>query len=121
MLKCSFGMAPSPFVATPKPGTPMVLGALPAATIDQISPVNVPPFGMCQSPQNPAVAAATAAALGTPTPAPCVPLLVAPWTPPSVTTKSMMLPLATEASKCMCGFGGVIEVAVPVAGPAQAT
>lgn len=121
MLQCSMGLAPSVFVADPLPGAPMVLGALAAGTIAQILPTNVPPFGMCQSMTNPAVASATAAAQGVLTPMPCTPLIAAPWMPPSTTTTSNMLPLATVASKCMCSLGGVVSVAAPIPGPAETT
>lgn len=121
MIQCSFGAAPSAFVADPLPGVPMIFGALPAGTVMSIKPTNIPPFGMCQSLANPAVAGATAAAMGALTPMPCTPLVVVPWLPPAVSTFSNMLPVATVNSRCMCAFGGVISAAVPVPGPAQAT
>ncbi|MBL8744137.1 MAG: DUF4280 domain-containing protein [Myxococcales bacterium] len=121
MLTCSMGLAPSVFVATPKPGMLMVLGTMHGATIDQITPANVPPFVMCRSQANPAVAAATAAAMGTPTPAPCIPNIVSPWAPPAATPTQSSLPTATVNSRCNCAFGGSISVANPVLGPAQTT
>ncbi len=122
VLKCSFGMAPSAFVSTPKPGAPMILGALPGATIEEIVPMmNIMPFGMCQSMANPQVAAATSAAMGVLTPMPCVPVTSSPWAPPAVTPMNNFLPMATVQSKCVCAWGGMIEVITPIAGPAQAT
>ena len=110
LLHCSMGVAPAVFNATPLPGLPLVNGSLPAATVDQIVPgMNIPPFGMCQSMANPAVAAATAAAMGVMTPAPCVPTVAAPWAPPAVSWVASGLPLATVESKCACAFGGLIE------------
>ena len=63
---CTGGVAPSALNVLPI-GRPMCTG--PAANIADVAPmVNVPPFGMCNMPSNPAVAAATAAALGVSTP-----------------------------------------------------
>ncbi|HEX8441585.1 DUF4280 domain-containing protein, partial [Archangium sp.] len=63
MMKCGFGAAPASLVVLPVNRT--MAGGPPAATILDNKPlVNVPPFGMCSSLANPAVAAATAAALG---------------------------------------------------------
>ncbi|NUP12252.1 MAG: DUF4280 domain-containing protein [Polyangiaceae bacterium] len=120
-LSCTMGLAPSVFVSTPKPGSLLVLGAAPAATIDQITPTNIPPFGMCKSQANPTVAAATAAAQGVLTPMPCTPTVVAPWAPPAVTPLTTMLPTATANSRCTCAFGGSISVTAPLPGPTQST
>jgi hypothetical protein len=120
ILQCSMGVAPSVFVALPLPGTPMILGGMPAATILQTTPVvNILPFGLCRSPANPAVASATAAAMGALTPMPCTPLIPTTWAPPSLTTFHGMLPVASSISTCACMFGGVISVSVPVPGPVQ--
>lgn len=121
MLACTFGVAPSVFVAEPLPGAPMILGAMPAATILQMLPDNIPPFGMCQSMANPEVASATAAAQGVLTPMPCTPLVAAPWAPPATSLFSNMQPVATVASICECSFGGVISVTTPIPGPAETT
>ncbi len=120
-LTCTMGLAPSTFVATPKPGLPMLLGGLPLATVDQITASNIPPFGMCRSQANPAVAAATAAAQGVLTPAPCVPTPVAPWGPPALTSSAGQLPIATVSCRTSCAFGGSIAPSAPVPGPLDAT
>lgn len=111
-LQCSFGAAPSTLLVTPEKG---VAGTnLPIANIaDQIPIKNIPPFGMCSSLANPTVAAATAAALGVLTPMPCVPVIPAPWAPGAPMVKVKMLPALNAVSKCMCTWGGVIQVVVP--------
>ncbi len=119
MLQCTMGAAPAVFNA--KPGAPLVNGALPVATIDQILPANIPPFGMCQSMGNPAVVSATAAAQGVLTPQPCVPNVVAPWTPPSICVSNSMIQLATVSSQCVCAFGGAISAKPVGPDPANVT
>ena len=90
ILLCSFGVAPSTFVVLPINRT--LTSNQPAANImDHISMVNVMPFGVCTSIANPAVASATAAALGVLTPMPCIPNTPAPWVPGSPT-----VPLASS-------------------------
>jgi hypothetical protein len=111
MLQCSFGVAPSSLMVLP---TNRVLGDTPAANImDNIPMVNVLPFGMCSSPSNPTVAAATAAALGVLTPMPCVPVTVAPWVPGVPTVLIGNMPAVDNNCKLMCSWGGVIQVVSP--------
>lgn len=113
MLTCTFGATPSTFNALPLPGAPKP--GVPAATIVQTAPMaNIVPFGMCSSPSNPQVAAATSAAGGTLTPQPCVPVTAGPWVPGSPTMKHAGVPLATTNDKCPCAWGGMISVSVPV-------
>lgn len=108
LLKCSFGLAPSSLMVLPKN---RVLTQTPDANImDNIPMVNILPFGMCQSLANPAVAAATTAALGVLTPMPCIPATAAPWAPGSATVTIASMPALNNSSKLMCSFGGVIEV-----------
>ncbi|TWI66676.1 uncharacterized protein DUF4280 [Desulfobotulus alkaliphilus] len=108
VMTCSFGVAPSSLIVLP---VNMVFATTPAATImDFIPIVNIPPFGMCTTPSNPAVAAATAAALGVLTPMPCVPVTVAPWVPGKPTVLIKSFPALTDASKLMCIWGGVISI-----------
>ena len=113
MMACTFGAAPSTLVVIPK-GPPVTAGGAPAATIMDFAPIaNIPPFGVCMSPSNPTVAAATAAALGVLTPMPCVPVTTAPWTPGSPTTMINNFPALTMPCQCMCTWGGVISVTSP--------
>ena len=111
VLQCSFGVAPSTLVVPP---TNKTLTTTPVATIADSQPVvNVPPFGMCQSIANPAVAAATAAALGTLTPMPCLPVPAGPWAPGSPTVLIGGTPALNNSSKLICAWGGVISITSP--------
>lgn len=107
-LQCSFGMAPGTLVVLP---TNKVNATMPAATIMDNKPfVNITPFGMCTSMANPAVASATAAALGVLTPMPCTPVTAAPWAPGSPTVLIANMPALNNNSKLMCSYGGVIQI-----------
>ncbi len=108
-LQCSFGVAPSALIVPPASG--VSASKMPAATIMEFTPmVNIAPFGMCSSPSNPTVAAATAAALGVLTPMPCVPAPAGPWKPGSTTVKIGKKPALTDSSICNCSYGGVIKI-----------
>jgi len=111
-LKCSMGAAPSTFMVTPEK---MVdTSSNPAANImDNIPMKNIMPFGMCKSPANPAVAAATAAAMGVLQQMPCVPVIPAPWVPGAPTVLLKNFPALNDTSKLMCAWAGVIEVTNP--------
>lgn len=114
VLTCTMGDIPSVFIALDLPGKPVVDGGFAAATIAEIIPeANIPSFGMCNSPTNPEVIAATAAALGVFTPMPCIPIVPDPWDPPSAVAHYTELPLATVTSKCMCIWEGEISVDTP--------
>lgn len=111
MIRCTFGVAPASLVVLP---VNRVLTGTPAANIMDNKPmVNILPFGMCQSPSNPMVAAATAAALGVLTPMPCVPATTAPWITGAPTVLTANMPTLNNSSKLMCMWGGVIGVDVP--------
>ena len=110
-LQCSFGAAPGTLIVLPVNRT---MAVSPAANIMDNKPmVNILPFGMCNSMANPMVASATAAALGALTPMPCVPVTAAPWAPGSPTVLIGNMPALNNTSKCMCNWGGVIQVASP--------
>lgn len=111
-LMCSFGVAPSVLAVLPINRT--LTSNMPAANImDHIPMVNIMPFGMCVTPSNPAVAAATAAAMGVLTPVPCVPVTPAPWVVGSPTVLLGNMPCLNNTSTLMCTWGGVITVTVP--------
>lgn len=111
-LKCSFGAAPA--ALNVMPGHMGETGGPAAANIMDFVPMtNIPAFGMCRTPSNPAVAAATAAASGVLTPVPCVPVVMAPWAPGASMVLIGNMPALNDASKCICSWGGVIEVADP--------
>ena len=111
MLTCSFGMAPSVLNVLP---VARVVSNTPLATImDNVPLVNVMPFGLCRSPANPAVAAATAAAMGVLTPMPCIPVIPGPWIPGSPTVLIGGKPALNNTCKLMCAYGGVIQITNP--------
>ena len=110
-LQCSFGVAPSTLVVLP---TNKVMATTPAATImDSVPMLNIMPFGMCNSPANPEVIAATAAALGVLTPMPCVPMTSSPWVPGVPTVLIGNMPALNNSCKAMCNWGGVIQILSP--------
>jgi uncharacterized Zn-binding protein involved in type VI secretion len=112
MLLCSFGTAPSTLSTTPQ--STVLIEGRPAAVVTNIVPgMNIPPFAMCTSLSNPTVAAATAAALGTLTPMPCVPVPVGPWQPGSPMTKISGQPALSAGSTCQCMWGGAISMTMP--------
>lgn len=107
-MSCSFGTAPSVFVALPASLTTAM--KLMAGTVNDIAPiVNIPPFLLCQSLMNPTVAAATAAALGVLTPMPCLPVIAGPWSPGSSAAKLAKQKALTKGSTCKCAYGGSIS------------
>ena len=110
-LMCSFGVAPSSLVVLP---VKRVITKTPSANSSDFLPVmNIPPFGACTSMANPTVVAATAAALGVPTPMPCVPVTTAPWLPGSTKVMNGGMPAVDSSCKLMCAWGGIIQVLNP--------
>ncbi len=111
-LMCSMGVAPSSLVVLPTNKT--LSSNQPAATImDHIPMTNIMPFGMCMSPANPQVAAATTAASGVLTPQPCIPATVAPWIAGTPTVLLGNMPCLDNTHTCMCMWGGTVTVSVP--------
>lgn len=110
MLQCNQGMAPSTLTVV---GLRPMNGNMPLANIMDFAPMlNIAPFGMCRSMANPTVASATAAAMGTLTPMPCIPVISAPWSPGGQ-SKVANFPALMNNCKCMCAYGGQISVVNP--------
>ena len=108
-LQCSFGAAPSTLIVNSQ--TTVMVASKPAATIMDCKPMgNIPPFGMCSCPANPATVKPPPVMFA---PAPCVPVITAPWTPGSPTVLLGGSPALNNSSKLMCAWGGVISVLNP--------
>ncbi len=112
-LACSFGSAPSTLTPTPQSAPAQVENVQAANIMDYAPNTNVPSFGMCSSPSNPTVAAATAAAGGVLTPQACVPVIPAPWTPGDPTVLVYNNPALTPSCQCQCTWGGAITITSP--------
>jgi len=107
-MQCSFGMAPSAIIVLPvnRVNTNMV----PDANImDHVPITNIQQFRICITPSNPAVASATAAALGVLTPMPCVPVTPAPWVAGAPNVMLGNQPTLDNISTLLCNWGGVIK------------
>ena len=111
MCKCVFGAAPMPLSVSSQQ-TVQAMNLNVATIMDN----KFPPFGMCSSPNNPAVIAATAAKLGVFSPAPCAPAIIAPWIKGEPTILVCGKPLLTNTTKLMCMWAGMISVSMT---PAQ--
>jgi hypothetical protein len=112
MMTCCFGMMPSTLVVPPT--NRVFTNQVPDANImDNIPMVNIMPFGMCTTPSNPAVAAATSAAMGVLTPVPCMPVTTLPWTPGALTVLLGNFPTLDNTSTLTCMWGGVIQFTTP--------
>ena len=108
-LQCSFGAAPSTLIVNSQ--TTVLVASKPAATIMDCKPMgNIPPFGMCSCPANPATVKPPPVMFA---PAPCVPVITAPWTRGSPTVLPGGSPALNNSSKLMCAWGGVISVLNP--------
>ncbi|GAA1214668.1 DUF4280 domain-containing protein [Kitasatospora nipponensis] len=119
-VTCSFGQGgPVPLTVLREDATAQ--GGPIATVADAVPLVNIPSFGVCVSPENPAVNA-TLESLGVLTPQPCVPVVSGPWEPGSPTVLVAGVPALTDASMCGCVWEGEItivtagQVATEVAG-----
>lgn len=108
-LICPFGSAPCVLQAGSQ--SKVFVGGKPAATMMD---VNLGPFGMCMSMANPAVASATAAALGVLTPQPCTFVPMGPWRSGKPTVILEGKAVLTNDSSITCGMGmGNISIVSP--------
>ena len=108
---CTMGTSPGQINATNQ--MTIRVGGKPAASIADSAPLsNVGSCGMCTSLANPAVAAATAAALGVLTPQPCVPAPAGAWVCPGKVRVGGK-PILTTDGKLNCAYGGTISIMNP--------
>ncbi len=107
-LSCSMGTTPGSLsVVRPKVSA---CGKPAANTRDHAGGANVASFGMCNASANPAVAAATAAALGVHTPAACTPATSSPWSPGASKVTLDGAPALHDGCRLQCQWTGVISV-----------
>ena len=111
MLQCSMGATIS-FMVTP--ANRVMTSNMPAAAImDNVMGMNLVPAGVCISMANPAVAAATAAALGVLVPQPCTPMPAGPWIPGCMRVMFNNKPALNATCTLMCAYAGVITITNP--------
>jgi Domain of unknown function (DUF4280) len=113
-LQCTMGTTPATFTASATQES----ATSPVGVITDVGPSSIASFGLCQSPANPQVASATAAANGVLTPQPCMPVL-SPWTPGSSRVTIQGTPGLDDSSQCMCSWAGTVSVTA--AGQTSAT
>ena len=106
LMTCTFGSAPGTLNVTSQ--TDVSTAGEPLATIFD-TPLVPTTFGMCSSLANPAVAAATAAALGVLTPQPCIPVVPAPWAPGAPDVLLGGVPALLADDTCQCQWNGEIS------------
>jgi hypothetical protein len=114
LLKCAGAVPPGAAPLVVLPIHRMLTSNQPAANInDHVPLANIPTFGACMLPSNPAVAAATTAALGVLTPVPCVPVTPSPWVTGAPTVILDNAPALDNVSTLTCTMGGVITIVNP--------
>ena len=112
-IACSFGMTPAALTVLPSTTAAGAPTQSMATILDFVVGTNIATFGMCTSIANPAVQAATSAASGVFTPAPCVPVIAKPWAPPSTAIAVDAVPALLNTSTCQCQWAGVVSITTP--------
>ncbi|AJI56564.1 hypothetical protein LA02_1242 [Francisella philomiragia] len=103
-IKCIFGDSSSSLRVLPTKQVYIREDKPVAVTTDNTPFMNIPPFGNCKSPSNPAVAASGG------TPQPCTPMTATLWSPGSSTVNVGNISALTENCKLNCAFGGAISI-----------
>jgi len=94
------GPDPFPSPMTVLPVNRVMLSNKPIANImDYVPILNIPTFGQCVAPTNPAVISAGGF------PVPCVPAVAAPWTPPKPNVLVGNMPALLDTAMCICTVG----------------
>lgn len=108
---CTFGTMPGVISAGAQ--KKVLIEGKPAATILDFNAQCITPFGLCTTLTNPAVQAATAAALGVLTPQPCAFMPAGTWRPSKLTVQAGGSPVLTTECQGNCIYGGCIAVTNP--------
>lgn len=110
-LTCTMGASPASLTVV----RPRVTAAnKPVANVKDDAPTaNVGSFGMCNASANPAVAAATSAALGVHTPAACVPATSGPWSPGASRVTVEGAAALHDGCVLGCRWSGTIRISNP--------
>lgn len=109
MMKCTMGTSPATLTVLPNRMV-FLAGQLMANISDHQPMVNLAPFGLCRSLGFPPTASATAAALGTLTPMPCMHNTPAPWMPGKTDYFIKGQPALLKSCTCQCMWGGTISL-----------
>lgn len=109
MMKCTMGTSPATLTVLPNRMV-FLAGQLMANISDHQPMVNLAPFGLCRSLGFPPTASATAAALGTLTPMPCMHNTPAPWMPGKTDYLIKGQPALLKSCTCQCMWGGTISL-----------
>lgn len=109
MMKCTMGTTPARLTVLPI-RTVFLTGQPMANISDHQTMVNLAPFGLCRSLGFPATASATAAALGTLTPMPCMHNTPFPWMGGKNDYIVKGEPALLKSSTCSCMWGGTISI-----------
>lgn len=105
LCKCSFSNASSPLTVLPASKCMTKTGFL-ASIKDSKEYLNIPPMGLCISPEHPIVKKIKK-------PAPCLPKIMGPWVSGSPTVMTTQGPLLNTMSKAMCEYRGIIQLVLP--------
>ena len=117
-IKCIMGDMESELEVTDPKGEGYISGKAAANIMDNIPLINIQPFGMCKSLQNPAVAGATSLCLGVLQPQPCMPVITDKWkngTDPKIYIRGE--PALMDDAELKCEYQGIIEVAEEFTAP----
>lgn len=109
MMKCTMGTSPATLTVLPDRMV-FLAGQLMANIGDNKPMANLAPFGLCRSLGFPATASATAAALGTLTPMPCMHNTPAPWIGGKTDYLIKGQPALLKSCTCQCMWGGTISL-----------
>lgn len=113
VCKCVFSQAAAPLVVPPLTGIVGTIGPV-ASIMNQLPFANIPPMGLCISPEHPVMKAVKK-------PGPCMPVMQTPWlvgAPAILTTQG---PILNNLAKAVCQFKGVVNIVMPGSMPIMTT